>query len=107
MTTSACNHVNLPNMEGYHHAPNRPEAVNARISVVIPTYRSRDSLPLLIPQLEAVLHSKGYDFEIIVVDDGSPDNSWEVLRTLKEGRSRLKIARLARNSGQHNAILCG
>ncbi|MBV8843221.1 MAG: glycosyltransferase family 2 protein [Bryobacterales bacterium] len=77
------------------------------ISVVIPAYNSRDSLPRLIGKLEAVLNGPGQPFEIIVVDDGSPDDTWERLKMLKQVYSRLKIIRLLRNSGQHNALLCG
>jgi len=77
------------------------------ISVVIPAYKSRDSLPLLVQRLEAVLNQPGQSFEIIVVDDASPDDTWEIAKHLKERRPHLKIIRLLRNSGQHNAILCG
>lgn len=49
----------------------------------------------------------GPEFEIIVVDDCSPDDTWDTLRALKQTHPRLKIVRLLRNSGQHNALLCG
>jgi len=77
------------------------------ISVVIPAYRSRDSLPILVKRLETVLERPEQDFEIIIVDDCSPDDTWEILKALKKNCPRLKIVRLLRNSGQHNAILCG
>jgi len=77
------------------------------ISIVIPAYRSRESLPILVERLEAVLRGVGREFEIIVVDDCSPDDTWNVLKRLKEGRETLRIVRLMKNSGQHNAILCG
>lgn len=79
----------------------------AAISVVIPAYRSRDSLSILMERLEAVLTRLKKTFEIIIVDDCSPDDTWAVLKELKKGRPHLKIVRLLRNSGQHNAILCG
>jgi glycosyltransferase involved in cell wall biosynthesis len=47
------------------------------------------------------------DFEIIFVDDCSRDRSWDVLKDLRKTDSRIKIFHLAKNSGQHNAILCG
>lgn len=78
-----------------------------RISVVIPAYRSAKSLPELVSRLETVLTSCCADFEIVIVDDASPDDTWQVLLALKKDRSKLKIIRLLRNSGQHNAILCG
>ena len=61
------------------------------ISIVIPAYRSRDSLPILIGRLETVLGGLGREFEIIVVDDCSPDDTWQVLKQLKEGREQLRI----------------
>ena len=83
-------------------------SVNADvISVVIPAYKSSDSLPLLMRKLDAVLNRTGQPFEIIVVDDGSPDDTWECLKALKQIYPELKIIRLLRNSGQHNALLCG
>ena len=77
------------------------------ISVVIPAYKSSDSLPLLMRKLDAVLNRTGQPFEIIVVDDSSPDDTWECLKVLKQIYPQLKIIRLLRNSGQHNALLCG
>ena len=77
------------------------------VSVVIPAYKSRESLPILVQRLEAVLSQSERDYEIIIVDDSSPDDTWEVSKGLKETRPHLKIVRLMRNSGQHNALLCG
>jgi polyisoprenyl-phosphate glycosyltransferase len=77
------------------------------ISIVIPAYKSRESLPLLVQRLEAVLDQPGQSFEIIIVDDASPDDTWETAKRLKEQCPRVKIVRLLRNSGQHNALLCG
>ena len=77
------------------------------ISVVVPAYKSRDSLPVLVERLEAVLDTLGMNFEIVVVDDSSPDDTWDIAKKLKETHPRLIITRLLRNSGQHNALLCG
>ncbi|NLN75951.1 MAG: glycosyltransferase family 2 protein [Armatimonadetes bacterium] len=79
-----------------------------KISVVIPVYRSEDSLPILVPELVDVLGNLNRDFEIVLVDDCSPDNSWAVMKDLKGKYDKhLKIVHLLKNSGQHNAILCG
>jgi glycosyltransferase involved in cell wall biosynthesis len=84
-----------------------PQDSHPRTSVVIPAYRSAQSLPLLVPRLVDVLTPLG-PFEIILVDDSSPDDTWTVLRTLKQQHpDHLKIVRLLRNQGQHNALLCG
>lgn len=77
------------------------------ISVVIPAYRSSGTLPELLERIEKTLTPLASSFEVVVVEDGSPDDTWSVLKTLKQGRAYLKIARLSKNSGQHNAILCG
>ncbi len=79
-----------------------------KISVVIPVYRSEPSLRILVSRLIGVLREMGREAEIVLVDDASPDNSWNVLKELKHEHGRiLKIARLLTNRGQHNAILCG
>lgn len=81
---------------------------DSKISVVIPVYRSEQSLRILVPRLVSVFKSMGRPVEIVLVDDASPDGSWTVLRKLKEEfGDTLKIARLLKNRGQHNAILCG
>ncbi len=77
------------------------------ISIVIPAYRSRDSLPILLTRIEAVLAGLGREFEVVVIDDCSPDDTWQVLKGLKTDRGWLRIVRLLKNSGQHNALLCG
>ena len=77
------------------------------ISVVIPVYKSKDSLYILMNELQNVLSTNNYDYEIIAVDDCSPDDTWQELISLKKIYNELKIVRLVRNSGQHNATLCG
>ena len=81
---------------------------NSKISIVIPVFRSAESLELLVSRLINILNEMGRDYEIVFVDDCSPDNSWSILKMLKEKHNeKLKIARLLVNRGQHNAILCG
>lgn len=83
-------------------------ASQGKVSVVIPVYRSEESLEALVARLLAVFEKMGRDCEIVLVDDCSPDNSWNVLKDLKQRHDKaLTIVRLATNSGQHNAILCG
>jgi glycosyltransferase involved in cell wall biosynthesis len=78
------------------------------VSIVVPCYRSEKSLPILVERMLRVAAELGRDFEIILVDDRSPDGTWETLRTLKAKHGRhLKIIRLLKNAGQHNALLCG
>jgi len=97
----------MANADRIHSNPPEPAAKSGFISVIIPAYKSRESLPILIERLQAVFDQSGQPFEIIVVDDSSPDNTWDTLKKLKETHRQLKIIRLLRNSGQHNALLCG
>lgn len=77
------------------------------ISVVVPVYRSAALLPLLLKRLRCALDAQGRPWEIILVDDASPDESYDVLRRLRAADSRLRIIQFARNHGQQHATLCG
>lgn len=77
------------------------------LSVVIPVYRSQDSVHLVVEKLHEVLPAHVKAFEIILVDDGSPDDSWSVLERLAAQYPAVRSIRLMRNFGQHNALLCG
>jgi glycosyltransferase involved in cell wall biosynthesis len=76
-------------------------------SVVIPVYRSAATLPALLQRLDAFFAARPVAHEIIFVNDGSPDESWDVLRRLQAGRRDVVIIDLMRNCGQHSAVLCG
>jgi glycosyltransferase involved in cell wall biosynthesis len=84
-----------------------PPQLAPGISAVIPVHRSEKSLPLLLPRLTAVLDSVAPAHEIILVDDGSPDRSWDAIATAAKVDSRIRGLRLMRNFGQHNALLVG
>lgn len=77
------------------------------ISVVIPVFNSAKILPQLLARLHPVLVSLGRPFEIILVNDGSADNSWEVVLQLANQWPNVRGIDLMRNFGQHNALLCG
>jgi len=77
------------------------------ISVIIPVYKSSEILPELIRRTEAVLVALANDFEIVLVNDGSPDNSWETIQRLVQQHPKTRGINLMRNYGQHNALLCG
>ena len=76
-------------------------------SVVVPVFNAGGTLRELVDRLEKVFSKLGQTFEVILVDDESRDNSWEIMRDLRREKSELKIIRLGRNFGQHNAIMCG
>ena len=77
------------------------------ISVVIPVYRSYDSLRELHQRLTKVLITQGLNFEILFVEDCGGDNSWELIQVLADEDSRVRGLRMSRNYGQHNALLAG
>ncbi len=78
------------------------------VSVVVPVYYNAASLPPLFEKLTAVCSGfSGLNFEFIFVDDGSGDNSFEVLKSLADSDRRVKILRLSRNFGSNAAILAG
>ncbi|SHK52606.1 glycosyltransferase family 2 protein [Thermocrinis minervae] len=77
------------------------------ISVVIPAYNEKDNIPILYERLKKVLESLGEDYEIIVVDDGSTDGTFEVLQELAKVDEKLKVVRFRRNYGQTAAMYAG
>jgi undecaprenyl-phosphate 4-deoxy-4-formamido-L-arabinose transferase len=77
------------------------------ISVIIPVYRGESTLESLVNELLKTLPEFTSKFEIILVNDGSPDSSWEIIDRLSIEHKSVKGIRLMRNYGQHNATLCG
>ena len=75
--------------------------------MVVPVYKSEASLPLLVQRLQPVLATLSSQYELLLVDDGSPDRSWEVIELLVSKNPWVRGIRLMRNYGQHNALLCG
>jgi polyisoprenyl-phosphate glycosyltransferase len=77
------------------------------ISIVSPVYRAEKILPELIKRIEESVGTITQDFEIILVDDNSPDKSWEVIEIISEKDPKIKGLKLSRNFGQHYAITAG
>lgn len=77
------------------------------LSVVIPVYGCSRSLPELHRRLVASIEPLTGDFEVVLVDDASPDGAWPVLCELAEADPRVRLLRLSRNFGQHAAITAG
>ena len=76
-----------------------------QLSVVIPVYNSDSVLPRLANELDEQL--SGRDFEVVFVNDGSTDDSWNVLQRLAADRSHFIAVDLMKNYGQHSALFCG
>lgn len=77
------------------------------ISFVIPVYRSAGILPELKQRIAHCFESSGSEFEILFIEDGSGDETWEVVADLAKKDPRVRGFRMSRNYGQHNALLCG
>ena len=76
-------------------------------SVVIPVFNSERVVGSTIEQTISFFEGAGLDFEIILVDDGSSDGSWDVVQELAHSNPSLVAIKLLKNYGQHNANLCG
>ena len=79
-----------------------------KISIVIPVYYNQDNLrPLYADMSEKLLNRDEYEWEIVMVNDGSKDESYTVMKELAEKDKRIEVYSLSRNFGSHAAILCG
>jgi polyisoprenyl-phosphate glycosyltransferase len=85
----------------------RPDVSSVELSVVVAVYRCADCLEPLYERLVRALEGIVETFEIVFVDDGSPDDAWRILAELASKDSRVRAIRLSRNFGQHAAITAG
>lgn len=77
------------------------------ISVVIPLFNEEESLPELYAWIERVMQANGFSFEVIFVNDGSTDHSWEVIEKFKAQSEHVKGIKFRRNYGKSPALYCG
>lgn len=77
------------------------------ISVVIPLFNEEESLPELVAWISNVMQKESFTFEIILVDDGSKDNSWKVIEDLQSRFAQIKGIKFRRNYGKSAALYCG
>src|SRR6476620_4152431 len=78
------------------------------VSIVIPVFNEAESLPLLYRRLSHALESvEDIEYEILMIDDGSRDHSWDVIGDLREADSRVKGVRFSRNFGHQAAVTAG
>ena len=86
----------------------KPKRTELELSVLIPVYGSADTVHDLYDRLVPVLRELEVDYEIVFVDDASPDGAWTVLSDMQESDpEQVTIVQLMRNFGQHNALMCG
>ncbi len=74
------------------------------LSIVIPLIDEEESLPELVAWIEQVMHDNNFNYEIIMVDDGSSDNSWSVIESLRKKNSHIKGIKFQRNYGKSAAL---
>ena len=79
-----------------------------KISIIIPVYYNEDTLMILYKDMKEKILSSFEDYEIVMVDDGSKDSSWQVMQDIQAlDPSHVKLIHLSRNFGEHAAILAG
>lgn len=81
--------------------------MNQLVTVVSPVYNAESIVPLLVSQVSSALNLQPYNFEIILVDDGSSDQSWKTISLLSKDNVKVKGIKLSRNFGQHYAVTAG
>lgn len=81
--------------------------VEGGVSIVLPVFNEQDNLEPLHRRITDALKSVGPEYEVLYVDDGSTDRSWEVLKALAAGDGRVRLVRLRRNFGQTAALAAG
>lgn len=77
------------------------------ISVIIPSFNERESLPELTAWIARVMEEHGFSYEVIIVDDGSTDGSWDTIKKLAESSNAIHGIRFRRNYGKSAALYCG
>lgn len=91
---------------GLHEAGLSSAVGTGRLSIVIPVYRGAQTVGPLVDKLCEQLGSR-HDLEIVLVNDGSPDNSADVCRQLALTRRQVRFVNLSRNFSEHNAVMAG
>jgi glycosyltransferase involved in cell wall biosynthesis len=77
------------------------------ISVVVPLYNEDESLPELTQWIDRVMQAHGYSYEVLLIDDGSKDRSWDVIESLSAANPNLKGVKFQRNYGKSAALYIG
>jgi glycosyltransferase involved in cell wall biosynthesis len=108
LTTNPISDPSIPRMAKVSSSRNSdemPPTVN--VSVVVPVYRSEKIVGRTVADTVAILRSTGSRFEVILINDGSPDDSWRVIASLADEYPEVTAVDLLRNYGQHSAVMCG
>lgn len=88
--------------------PQKKDSKSLTLSIIIPVYYNEPNLKPLYDDIKAkIIDTVDFNYELIMVDDGSHDDSWTEMQKLARLDSHIRIVRLSRNFGSHAAILCG
>ena len=79
----------------------------SKVSFVIPCYRSSKTIGGVVNEIESTMAHLAYEYEIILVNDSSPDDTFAVISALAEADGHITAVDLAKNFGQHAALMCG
>jgi undecaprenyl-phosphate 4-deoxy-4-formamido-L-arabinose transferase len=90
-----------------HQMHMRDQSIQPDLSIVVPVYRSEDCLDALVCAIQQAMSPTGRHFEVMLVNDFSPDNSWAVIESLCDAHPNVVGVDLRRNFGQDNAIITG
>ena len=77
------------------------------ISVIVPLFNEAESLPELYAWIQRVMNENNFSYEVIFINDGSTDNSWQVIQDLKAKSENVRAIRFRRNYGKSPALFCG
>lgn len=80
---------------------------NPHISIVSPVYKAEKSIEKLVDEIQKTMLLINCNYEIILVDDRSPDNCWDVMQKISEKHKEVKSIRLSKNFGENPAIMAG
>jgi len=94
-------------MSASNAGPENQAGVKPQLSIVIPVFNEAGNLGILCKELEESLSDLGLAWEVLFADDGSSDNTWEVIGDLHRQNNRIKGLRLSRNFGHQYALLAG
>ena len=79
----------------------------SKLSIIVPVYYNGDTLELLYQDMKEKILGKLEEYEIVFVDDGSGDDSWQVMNSLRDRYPHIRLVKLSRNFGEHAALLAG
>ena len=74
------------------------------ISIVVPLFNEEESLPELCSWIDKVMKENNFSYEVLLIDDGSKDKSWEIIEKLKSDNSNLKGIKFRRNYGKSTQL---